>query len=1113
MKNDITTLTQPSTHKTGLDHDPLWYKNAIIYELHIRAFYDSNGDGIGDFRGLTERLEYIKDLGITALWLLPFFPSPLKDDGYDISDYKSINPIYGSLKDFKAFLHKAHKLGIRVIIELVVNHTSDEHAWFQRSRKAKPGSPERNMYVWSDTDEKYKDTRIIFQDFEMSNWTWDREAQAYYWHRFYSHQPDLNFENPRVHRELLGVLKFWMDLGVDGIRLDAVPYLYEKEGTNCENLPETHTFLRKLRKYIDKHYENRMLLAEANQWPEDAAEYFGKGDECHMCFHFPLMPRMFMAVKMEDRFPILDILDQTPQIHDSCQWATFLRNHDELTLEMVTDEERDYMYRYYAQEERAKINVGIRRRLAPLLQNNRTTIELINSILFSMPGTPVLYYGDEIGMGDNIYLGDRDGVRTPLQWSPDRNAGFSKANPQQLYLPVGADSEYHYEYVNIETQQRNSNSLLWWMKQIISIRKEHPALQQGSLSFLNPDNRKVLAFLREYQDEIILVVANLSQHIQYLELDLAEMRDYTPIELFGNTAFPPIGELPYFLTLGPHGFYWFSLTKPEENIIDFHQEQTSYPSLSLPAKKDALFQGKTLNQFEKILKGYITNMRWFSGKSKGLKKVSITERVPINTNQGNSDVLFLEAHYSGAASDTFLLPVCIEYYPEADEVERAYPGSIILQFEQEKTSRKGILYEALANPVFTAALLDGMLKKKNYRGKQGAIENYLNPGVKKDVIRLINDKEQPLVPEFLLVEQSNSAINYQSHFLLKVLRKIEAGINPDLELGKFLTEKQNRNPDLKIAPFAGSLEYVSSKGQRSTLGILQRFMPNQGDAWQYTLDVLHQFFQSALSSETPVDQLTEDNINELLGYYTLHVELLAQRTADLHLLLHANTTNKDFKPENFTQHYQRSLYQSLRTRLLNTFDALKKSTPRLPKHLKLEVEALLKEKQSFLKQFSFITQSKIKALRGRIHGDYHLGQVLFTGNDFIIVDFEGEPGISIGERKIKRSPLKDIAGMLRSFEYAGAIALHGGTIRQEDIESLLPWMKTWCDTVASVFLKTYYTAVKGGGFLPDKESDRDNLLNFYLLEKTLYELTYELDNRPDWVFVPLQGLLKLKDLS
>jgi len=550
--------------EANLEDEPLWYKDAIIYEVHVKSFLDSNGDGIGDFRGLIEKLDYLESLGVTAIWLLPFYPSPLKDDGYDVADYINIHPNYGELKDFKEFLREAHKRNIRVIIELVLNHTSDQHSWFQRSRRANPGSACRSFYVWSDTPEKYKEARIIFKDFETSNWTWNPEAKAYYWHRFYSHQPDLNYDNSRVHEAMFRVIDFWFEMGVDGLRLDAIPYLYEREGTNCENLPETYKFLEKLRAHVDSKFRNRILLAEANQPPEDAAAYLGDGNKCHMAFHFPLMPRLFMAVQMEDRFPIIHILEQTPPIPEPCQWALFLRNHDELTLEMVTEEERDYMWRVYASDPRARINLGIRRRLAPLLGNNRRKIEAMNVLLFSFPGTPVIYYGDEIGMGDNYYLNDRDGVRTPMQWSPNRNAGFSNAEPQKLYLPMIVDPEYHYETVNVENQERNLHSLLWWMKSLIAMRKRFKAFGRGSLDFLYPGNPKVIAFIRRYHDENILVVVNLSRFSQVVELNLPNHVGFVPEDVFSKSKFPIIKESPYMLTLGPYDFHWFLLQKKDK---------------------------------------------------------------------------------------------------------------------------------------------------------------------------------------------------------------------------------------------------------------------------------------------------------------------------------------------------------------------------------------------------------------------------------------------------------------------------------------------------------------------------------------------------------------------
>lgn len=537
-----------------------WYKDAIIYEVGVRSFYDSNADGQGDIPGLIEKLDYVQSLGVNCLWLLPFYQSPLKDGGYDIADYRSLHPDFGTIDDFKRLVHEAHSRGIRIMTELVLNHTSDQHPWFQAARKDR-NSPYRDYYVWSDTDDKYAQARIIFVDSERSNWTWDHEAGQYYWHRFFSFQPDLNYDNPKVQEEILDIVAYWLDMGVDGLRLDAVPYLYERECTNCENLPETHAFLKRLRKFVDERWEARALLAEANQWPEDVVAYFGEGDgdECHMAYHFPLMPRLYIALRREEAKPIVEIMQRTPAPPKHGQWCLFLRNHDELTLEMVTDEERDYLYEEYAKDPRMRLNLGIRRRLAPLLDNSRRRIELMNSLLFSLPGTPIIYYGDEIGMGDNIYLGDRDGVRTPMQWSGDRNAGFSRADPQRLYLPPIRDPVYSYEGINVEAQERLPTSLLSWMKRIIFVRKSYPVFGRGSIKFLDPNNRSVLAFIREDEHSKMLVACNLSRFPQPAQLDLREYCGYRPFEVFGRVPFPLIGEWPYLLTFGPHDFYWFEL--------------------------------------------------------------------------------------------------------------------------------------------------------------------------------------------------------------------------------------------------------------------------------------------------------------------------------------------------------------------------------------------------------------------------------------------------------------------------------------------------------------------------------------------------------------------------
>ncbi|HEY2343758.1 MAG TPA: maltose alpha-D-glucosyltransferase, partial [Chthoniobacteraceae bacterium] len=682
-------------------HNKPWFKDAVIYEVHVKSFYDSNGDGIGDFRGLIEKIDYFTELGVTAIWLLPFYPSPLRDDGYDISDYVSVNPAYGTMEDFREFLQAAHQRGLKVITELVINHTSDQHPWFQRARRTSVGSPERDFYVWSESPGKYSEARIIFKDFEPSNWSWDPVAKAYYWHRFFAHQPDLNFDNPAVHEAVFMALDFWLEMGVDGLRLDAVPYLYEREGSNCENLPETHAFLKKLRRYVDAKFENRMLLAEANQWPEDAAAYFGDGDECHMNFHFPIMPRLFMALQMEDRFPIIDILDQTPPIPESCQWATFLRNHDELTLEMVTDEERDYMYRVYANDLRARINLGIRRRLAPLLGNNRRRIELINALLFSLPGTPIVYYGDEIGMGDNFYLGDRNGVRTPMQWAPDRNGGFSRCNPQQLYLPAIIDPEYHYEAVNVETQRGNNSSLFWWMRRLIAERKRWGAFGHGTIQFLQPQNAKVLAFVREYADEAILVVANLSRFTQATELDLSPYAGLVPMEVFSRAKFPEMRQGGTMFTLGPHDFYWLALRR--KGSAGTSDSASTVPVVDHTIDWSAGLRLDLRDLLERdLLPMYFESCRWFP-RNRTLREVKIIENFSLVPEPGAASVLFIHTLFTEGLPETFILPVQCSSGELASRILSESPRAVIARFSGGQEEQ--ILHDALYDGGFRTALL------------------------------------------------------------------------------------------------------------------------------------------------------------------------------------------------------------------------------------------------------------------------------------------------------------------------------------------------------------------------------------------------------------------------
>ena len=1107
-----------SSESLLLEDNPQWYKDAVLYEVHVRAFCDGNGDGIGDFQGLTEKLDFLQDLGVTALWLLPFYPSPLKDDGYDIADYHSIHTDYGTLHDFKLFLHEAHERGIRVITELVINHTSDQHPWFQRARVAKPGTSVRNFYVWSDNQDKYQEARIIFKDFELSNWSWDPVAKAYFWHRFYSHQPDLNFDNPEVRKAVSALLDFWLEMGVDGMRLDAVPYLYEREGTNCENLSETHVFLKELRQHIDKKYQNRMLLAEANQWPEDAVTYFGAGDECHMAFHFPVMPRLFMSVHMEDRFPIIDILDQTPAIPDTSQWAMFLRNHDELTLEMVTDEDRDYMYKVYATDPRARINLGIRRRLAPLLGNNRRKMELLNSLLFSLPGTPVIYYGDEIGMGDNIYLGDRNGVRTPMQWSADRNAGFSRANPQRLYLPVIIDPEHHYETVNVEAHQQNPSSLLWWMKRLVLLRKNYQSFGRGSLEFLYPENHKVLAFIRRFQDEIILVVANLSRFVNYVELDLAAYKGMVPVELFGHTRFPAVGELPYFLTLGPHSFYWFKLEPARLSEARAPAEGFEPARLEVADSWENILYGRARTTLERIFPAYFLTCRWFGGKAQPIRSVRNVDIVPFSTDSVTAFFTTWEVQYTGGTPETYLLPLAFAAADRAFELRQAHPQSVIaqLKIKGKNGETEGVLYDALSDPQFCKALLATIGRGRRLRS-DGA-EIHAHPS--KIFRSLGGEAEASLEPSLLRGEQSNTSIVYGDKLILKFFRRVSEGLNPDVEIGRFITEK---TAFANVPPLAGFIEMRKEQKEPATLGILEGLVINQGDAWRYTQDSLGRYFEEVLTRhpapdgavipDKPLTELAAHEppalVGELMGPYLSSALLLGQRTGELHKALASDLKDPTFAPEPFTALYRRSLYQSFRTLADQSLSLLEKRLPGLPEEVRPNGAKILKLESAILERLRQILDKKMTGMRIRVHGDFHLGQVLFTGKDFVIIDFEGEPARPITERRLKRSPLRDVAGMLRSFNYAALSKLRNNSVRPEDAAQLKPWARFWDFWVSVSYVKGYLDTAANASFLPKSQDEFNLMLGVYVLEKAIYELAYELNNRPGWADIPIAGILQI----
>jgi maltose alpha-D-glucosyltransferase/alpha-amylase len=1084
--------------------DPQWYKDAIIYELHVRSFADSNGDGIGDFPGLTSRLDYLADLGVTALWLLPFYPSPGRDDGYDIADYTAVNPAYGTLKDVKAFIREAHERGLRVITELVCNHTSDQHPWFQRARRAPAGSAARDYYVWSDTPDRYPDVRIIFKDFERSNWTFDDEANAYYWHRFYHHQPDLNFDNPKVRAEIKKALDFWLDLGVDGLRLDAIPYLYERDGTNGENLPETHAFLRELRAHVDANYTDRMLLAEANQWPEDAVAYFGQGDECHMCFHFPVMPRLYMSLRQEDRFPLYDILDQTPAIPDTAQWALFLRNHDELTLEMVTDEERDYMYRVYAADPQMRINLGIRRRLAPLLGNNRRRIELLNGLLFALPGTPVLYYGDEIGMGDNVYLGDRNGVRTPMQWSADRNAGFSEANRQRLFLPVITDPEYSYEAVNVDAQQANPSSLLWWMKRLIALRKQYQAFGRGSLTFVTPENRRIVAFVRELGDERILVVANMSRFVQHAELDLTPWRGLVPVEMFGRVEFPRVEERPLFMTLGPHSFIWFSLeADPSGRGREIRPIEEKAPTISGPADLERLLSGGA-RALASVLPGYLRARRWFRSKARRIKSIALRDalRVPFD---GSADVqarlAIFDVEFTEGEPEAYVLPLALARTERVEMSLAPTPQAVIASVLPEGESGPAwTLYDAIYEPSFATALLDAVGGKRRISGRRAEVT-----GSPTSALRRLRRRGAAASPAVGRAEQSNTSVVFGDRLIFKLFRSLEQGSNPEIEIGLALTEA-----GFSHTPALGGWLSISGRREPQALGVVQQYVANEGDAWEFTLDAVSAFYErAATEGDVPPDP---EKITELTGDYLGFAQLLGTRTAELHRAL-AGRDDPAFASEPFSALYQRSVFQTLRNQASAALALLRRRLNDLPDDARPAAEQAIASSEDILKRVRHLTQTRVNAVRIRTHGDYHLGQVLWTGKDVVIIDFEGEPGRPLSERRHRRSALADVAGMLRSFHYAAFGTLLnprvGGAVRPEDIAQLEPWASAWYATVSSTFVDAYMTEAVGQPFVPSEESEQVALLELTMLQKVLYELAYELNNRPDWVSVPLRGLLEL----
>jgi len=1064
-----------------------WYKDAIIYQLHVKAFQDADNDGVGDFRGLIQRLDYIADLGVNAVWLLPFYPSPLRDDGYDIADYTSINRSYGRMRDFRRFVDEAHKRGIRVITELVINHTSDQHPWFKRARAAPPGSPERDFYVWSDSDQKYLDTRIIFIDTEKSNWTWDSEAGAFFWHRFYSHQPDLNFDNPQVLAEVIKVMHFWLDMGVDGLRLDAIPYLAEREGTNNENLPETHAILRRIRAELDAHYPDRMLLAEANQWPEDTRPYFGNGDECHMNFNFPLMPRMYMALAQEDRHPITDILRQTPDIPESCQWAVFLRNHDELTLEMVTDRERDYMWSIYGSDGRSRINLGIRRRLAPLLDNDRRKIELLNGLLFSMPGTPVVYYGDEIGMGDNYFLGDRDGVRTPMQWAADRNGGFSRANPQQLFLPAIQDPVYGYEAVNVEAQGRSSGSLLNWMKRIIRIRRRQKSFGRGRLDFIYPRNRKILAYTRSHDDEVLLCVFNVSRSAQAVELDLAEWRGRVPVELESGNSFPPIGDLPYMLTLPPFGSYWFQLAS-EAALPDWHQPATEIqPDLVTLAsgglKTADVLAGESLRRLgREVLPEFLPLQRWFAAKGEKIKSATVRVGPVLG---GDYRVAVAEVESAETGAQTYLLPLVTVWGEE--HVQFGSPTLAATLAKVRRANRVGALVDAAGDPRFAEAMVAAM--RAGVEVSEGDIRFRANGTAALADLGGVDEARA------LGTDQSNVSLAFGDKGLLKIYRRLRPGRQPDIEVARFLSE---HTAFTNTPAFFGEATLTAGSEEPTTIAACFAFVPNQGDGWKVTVEALARELQDrALADEAEAAETRAD-----AGFpFPLDLaEALGRRTGELHNALATPVDDPAFGTEPVRRRDIGGWIADTRALAADAIHRLAAGAQTS------ESEALLARRKEVDRLIGRLGKATPHGVKSRIHGDYHLGQVLIAQADIYIIDFEGEPRRSVEERRARSSPLRDVAGMLRSFDYAAFAAVDRvralGTVPVET--EAMAWR--WREESNARFLAAYDAARGAAG-----AATGEALLDLFVLQKALYEISYEATSRPAWVATPVRGVLALLD--
>jgi maltose alpha-D-glucosyltransferase/alpha-amylase len=1081
-----------------MNDDPLWYKDAIIYQMHVKAFYDANGDGIGDFAGLTQKLDYIQELGVNTIWLLPFYPSPLRDDGYDISDYTNVHPDYGTLDDFRHFIDEAHRRGLKVITELVINHTSDQHPWFQAARRAPRGSREREFYVWSDDDKKFAGTRIIFTDTETSNWAWDPVAGQYYWHRFFSHQPDLNHNNPEVVEAVIQVMRFWMDMGVDGMRLDAIPYLCVREGTNNENLPETHAVLKRMRAEMDAHYTGRMFLAEANQWPEDVREYFGDGDECHMAYNFPLMPRIFMAVALEDRYPIAEIIRQTPDIPENCQWAIFLRNHDELTLEMVTDRERDYMYKMYAAEPRMRVNVGIRRRLAPLLDNDIDRIKLMNSLLLSMPGSPIIYYGDEIGMGDNIYIGDRNGVRTPMQWSIDRNAGFSRADPQRLYLPVIMDPIYGYQAVNVEAQSRDPSSLLNWTRRMLAVRRQFQCFGRGTLEFVRPQNRKIIAYIRSCGNEIILCVANLSQTAQAVELDLSKYKGRVPVEMLGRNSFPPIGDLPYFLTLPAHGFFWLQLSDTVAPPA-WHVERlpaTELPVLVLSeglatflpevtkAANGSLMRRALQHLENEVLPEFIGARGWFPHPRSEIGAVHLGPRTLWRHEHRSYLLSFVDIEGGSAGRRRYFLPLTIGWEDGSEVMLKTAEWTLAKVREH---ARVGVMVDAFADPIFCLGLIQNMGQHTRVPFAGGELRfearGQLPPLPSPDLQTVRHVGAEP----------TNTNIIIDDSMFLKSYRRTEPGPSPDIEMCGLLTAVGFKS----VAPVLGQL--VWHHEEPTMLAGLFGYVGNQGDVWTFTLNHLER--HAALISAQDVSLPEQPH-----GLFTTQMQTLGRRIGDMHSIL-AKAEDPAFVAEPIRSQDLSRWYSAVQFELDATLSVLQQRLATLSEVTRPRAEELLAARERMFASIRELTSEPIDGLRTRVHGNLHLAKILLVADDFLLTGFEGDMTLPLAERRRKESPLHDVASVLISLRYARTTALEHALAHRPDLrERLEPELAQWLLLTTNAVLKGYRKGVADSGVLPSDEANVQRLLNLFLIMRAVHGLRNELEHRPEMVPAAIDAL-------